>query len=94
MFSTNPTFPVLPRLVHSAIPLSLWRDSDMSHKDHRKGGDILQVFTLIYVLIRDIGKYLNMLLLCLQDDVAFFSYPFSFEAFFRREDETEGEFAL
>uniref|UniRef100_A0A6Q2ZMI3 MKS transition zone complex subunit 1 n=1 Tax=Esox lucius TaxID=8010 RepID=A0A6Q2ZMI3_ESOLU len=35
------------------------------------------------------GKHWNMLLLRLQDDVAFFSYPFSFEAYFRREDETD-----
>uniref|UniRef100_A0A8C7W842 MKS transition zone complex subunit 1 n=1 Tax=Oncorhynchus mykiss TaxID=8022 RepID=A0A8C7W842_ONCMY len=29
-----------------------------------------------------------------KDDVAFFSYPFSFEAFFRREDETEGKHTI
>lgn len=27
-----------------------------------------------------------------QDNVAFFSYPFSFESFFRKEDESEGEY--
>uniref|UniRef100_A0AAZ3S7P6 Meckel syndrome type 1 protein n=1 Tax=Oncorhynchus tshawytscha TaxID=74940 RepID=A0AAZ3S7P6_ONCTS len=29
-----------------------------------------------------------------KDDVAFFSYPFSFESFFRREDETEGKHTI
>jgi len=31
---------------------------------------------------------------CLQDSVAFFSYPFSFEAFHLRESESEGSFSI